>query len=98
MENSALPALRLSTAFCTCHSQTSLTRLSHHPPQTFPSRLSTWHIPRSFARPSTIIDAADSGVMARILLVGWGVSVDRCITHIIESIQMNRVHTHLKRF
>lgn len=79
IENSALPALRLSTAFCTCQSQTSLTLLSHHEPQTFPSRLSTWHMPRSRARPSTTMVEADSGVTARMLLVGWGVFVDCCL-------------------
>lgn len=77
MENSALPALRCWTAFCTCQSQTSLTRLSHHEPQVLPSRLTAEHIPRSFERPMTTMVEADSGVTAKMLLIGWGLSADR---------------------
>ena len=77
MENSARPALRRWTAFCKCHSHTSLTRLSHQLPQIFPSFFVTVHIPKSRARPTTMIEAADSGVKARMLSVWCGLSLDR---------------------
>ena len=48
-ENSGRLALRCSTAFWTCHSQTSETRLSTQLPQDFPSFLIAGQIPRSFA-------------------------------------------------
>lgn len=77
-ENSARPALRRSTAFWTCHSQTSATRLSTQLPQGFPSFLIAGQVPRSFAYPMTEIDASDSGVTAKMFVVGWGVLPERC--------------------
>jgi hypothetical protein len=70
MENSARPARLLSTAFWTCHSQTSPTRLSHQLPQSVPSRFVTEHMPKSRALPMTRMESADSGVIARMLLTG----------------------------
>jgi len=77
-ENSARLALRLSTAFWTCHSQTSETRLSTQLPQAFPSFLIAGQVPRSFAYPMAEMDASDSGVTARMFVVGWGVLPERC--------------------
>ena len=69
-ENSARLALRRSTAFWTCHSQTSETRLSTQLPQDFPSFLVAGQVPRSLAYPMTEMDASDSGVTARMFVVG----------------------------
>ena len=47
-------------------------------PQGFPSFLIDGQVPRSFAYPMTEIDASDSGVTARMFVVGWGVLPERC--------------------
>lgn len=78
IENSARPARRCSTADCTWYSQISLTLLSHHPPHTFPSRFRTMHMPRCWEWPMTATDPADSGVSARMFVVGCGLSFERC--------------------